>query len=155
MDKDTKKELDRIMAATDNPEIEQEVQDAIVSDPMLELKNTLLGFFSNRLSKIKEKEVFLRKVQDAIEKKIDSTPDMKINELLSIYKSISMEMGVATEAILSLFRPSKDGVVTPLLTGEKRSDKMDEAFSGSDPETARKVDALFRLVNQMSEKEKE
>ena len=144
-------EAKRLLSTLDDGRIDTEVRAVIVEEPMMELKNTLLSFFSDRLRKIQEKESFLKKVQDAIESKIDED-EMKVTDLLAIFRAASGEMNMATEAILSLFRPSKDGVVTPLLTGSQKSDRIGEAFADSSPEELALLDKLTKIVQMAREK---
>jgi hypothetical protein len=75
-------------------------------DPVVELKMSVFEFFKRNIESIDRRERLRSKIQDIIESRLDSSGDtMQLDELRSIYASISAEADRASEAIINLFKP--------------------------------------------------
>ena len=110
----TKGELLNIIDKMDDNNIQKDADKALMTDPIYELKATLCEFFKGRLKKVEEQEIFKEMVQKALVKKID-VEEISTAQLIGLFKIIFNESTLATESLLSVFKPSQAGAISPLL----------------------------------------
>jgi len=151
MNDSTRNKVNNLISALDNADIDKEVGKVVIADPIEQIKQSLLQFFTNRLEKIEENDDFKQLVENKIREKIESDV-LSVPQLFQIYEQISADNVVATNSLLSLFRPSKEGA-SPLLDKKESSDDtdVDKAFKSLNTNQLQKIDTFFRLMEKYIE----
>lgn len=113
-------------------------------DPLFSLKTVLFEFFKKRLTIIQEEDLFRNRIKDAILERIENN-DVTIAQLITLYGEISNENTFATNSILDIFKPSKDGSVSPIVQSNKPEDSATSSISDFDPLSPEDAEALQTL----------
>ncbi|MBD3216505.1 MAG: hypothetical protein GF311_28080 [Candidatus Lokiarchaeota archaeon] len=118
-----KNEVDALITLVDDPSLKKEVEVAKSYDPMITLKNNVLGFFTERLGNIKNREKLLDLIQKKIELKIESE-DIELGELIMFFNTIANQIGIASADIIGLFK-SVPGAPSPFVNDLSRKKELD------------------------------
>ena len=148
MKENNKRECLKIIDKLEDINIEEEVDNVLVKDPLQELKIVLCDFFKDRLSVINKEENFKEVVKLAITKRI-AEKEISTTQLISLFKIIFNESTLAVDSLLSVFKPTP-GAVSPLLTkGSSDSgtpDNVKNLTENLSQEDNQKLDKLMRLL---------
>lgn len=153
MDSNVKQDVKEMLNFMKDKDIEKET-DAIVvneSDPLFSLKNVLFKFFEKRLEVIQQEEGFKEEVKDAIREKINNN-ELSPAQLMKLYSDISQQASFSTSSILDIFKPGKDGGVSPLVQQQHEGVGGVQAtneYSEVTPEQADALNNLKELVNKI------
>ncbi len=134
---------------------------AVYDDPILSLKNTIFNFFATRLETINEEESFKEEIKEAIRERIQERDDVSMAQLIKLYNDISSSSNFSINAIMDVFKPSKEGAVSPLVESQKSVDKQDNEpassipLSSSDAESIHTLTALLQEVQDKLREKKE
>jgi len=123
MDDKTKKELGELFTHINDKDIERETNliNIAESDPLFSLKNVLFRFFQKRLDVIQEEEKFKSEIKNAIREKINND-ELSSAQLISLYQKVCEQGVYSTNAILDVFKPSKEGAISPLVQPHPKED---------------------------------
>jgi len=158
MDRNLKKDAEKIIGTIKDPEVQKEVNAVRFheSDPLMSLKGVLFSFFEKRLKSIEEEDTFRKKVKEAILERIESG-EVSIPQLISLYNEVSTQSTYATNSILDIFKPNKEGAVSPLVQNNDSESQSGsptgfENLSGDDSEA---MQILTALVSEIQKSRKE
>jgi hypothetical protein len=148
MKSETEKESLDLINSLNDPKIAEEVQASRLTNPAQDLSTDILGFFSERLVRIKKMQDIEDVTEQAILEKIQDGKDITFSQLTSFLTNQREQSTLATESILALLRPAQ-GSSNPLLSSfSKKADKNIGDDKPIDVETQRKVDLIFRAMQQ-------
>lgn len=152
MEKNAKEEVLKIMDKINNPEVKDQVNQAIMNDPYVELRVTILDFFKYRLDRIRKQEEFKGKIQESLSKDVDNG-GITANQKITLYKVVCEENTVAVESLFNLFRSKTgDNILLEKKSKTESLDSIEDAFKGLSVEESEKVDKLFRIVKAIFKK---
>lgn len=153
MDKKSIDEINDIISNIDDPEIDNKTQTIRLheSDPLFSLKIKLSEFFKNRLDKIIEEDSFKNKVKEAILEKINNN-EFSASQLVSLYNTISNTSNNSIDAVLDIFKPSKEGAISPILKDRDKAMDEDTPYEDIEPDKAEALNKLTELVQSMYHK---
>lgn len=147
---ETKKEVNDLLSAFDDPKIENEVSAINMQDPSIKTRTELFQFFSTRLIGLSKRESFKDKIQAALEEYMESG-EVTFPQLLSLYKVVFSESSLASESVLSLLRPTP-GTPNPLLTAMDTRKTVDDNFGNMhdqlDTKSVKAIDLLYRALKK-------
>ena len=158
MEDKTQEAVDQLTGMLGDKNVETEVRAAQLVDPVDSLRRTIFGFFEERLQVIAEKEDMKREIEEAILEKVRSE-EIKVEQLLQIYRAVYDKTNDAIDALLAVFRPGKDGSTTPLLEdrtprGQEAGGNVEEIFANASREELEKIGKVYRMIQSVLEQEK-
>lgn len=161
MDRDLKKDAEKILGTMKDPKVQDEVNAVRLheSDPLMSLKGVLFSFFEKRLKSIEEEDDFRKKVKSAILQRIESG-EVSIPQLISLYNEVSTQSTYATNSILDIFKPNKEGAVSPLVQNNEvdnsgiPSNGFDN-LSGDEAEAMQVLTAILGEIKKTRDSNKE
>jgi glycyl-tRNA synthetase beta subunit len=138
-------EVNDLISDINNPDIDKKTQAIRLSesDPLFSLKIELSNFFKNRLNRIIEEDGFKSKVKDAILEKIEND-EFSPSQLMSLYSSINNVSNNSIDSILDIFKPSKDGIVSPIFKDKEKANEI--PYGDIEPDKAEALNKLSELV---------
>lgn len=163
MNEKSKDEALDILNAINDKDIQREVKNIQMqeNDPLMSLKNVLFKFFEKRLHIILKEEEFKDIVRDSLIADIENN-EFSVAQKMALYNDILHGSTVATSSILDIFKPSKEGTVSPLVQPQDTSHVEDptlknfENLNGEDRESLQTLSAILNEVQKtLQEKNKE
>jgi hypothetical protein len=156
MNNKTKDDVKELMQHMSNKDIEKETNiiNVTESDPLFSLKNVLLKFFQKRLDVIQAEESFKQVVKDAIEEKIENN-EMSPAQLINLYQKIGDQSVFSTNALFDVFKPNKEGVVSPLVQPSTREDNVTGTGDDFTPAQGEALVKLTELVEKLNKEKKQ
>ena len=158
MDQNAKESAENVLHGLHSKQINKEVKEIRLQekDPLFSLKTVLYSFFKKRLSIIEAESNFKEIVKDAIEQKIVDS-EISIAQLITLYDSISSQSTFATNSILDIFKPGKDGSVSPIVTGNKNDESISSTipeFGNLTPQEAEALNSLSGILKKLKNQTK-
>lgn len=144
MSEDAKAEVLKIIDKIDDPEIKDNVNQAIMNDPYLELRISILEFIKYRLDKIKKGEDFKAKIQNSLSEDMEQDK-LNSQDKIALYEIVCKENTVAVDSLLNLFRSKTGDSVFAEKKTQIGSDNIGEAFKNLTTEQWEKIDKFTRF----------
>jgi hypothetical protein len=155
MNEEDKKEAKETVEQLNNSDTQEEVRRVKNLDPLVSLKMNLFSFFENRIEAIEKEDDFENEVKEAIRAKIEND-DLSPAQLMQLYKEVKSQSSRALEVLLDVFKPSKEGNISPLI--EKRQEDHDtgsgsmEGFEDLDGEKRDAIHKLSKFIEEYTSK---
>ncbi len=113
MNQDTKDNITKVVKHMSDKDIKNQVERISSEDPLLSLKNSIYDFFKSRLKRIEGESEFKGVVKDKI---LERFEELSMSQLLDLYSDLSKVENSSIYALLDIFKPTKEGAVSPLAT---------------------------------------
>lgn len=150
-------QVEDLISAFEDENIDKQVDDIKDKNSMQELKLNIFKFFSSRLNFIQKKEKFAEEVQTQLRQKMNDD-EVNFKDLMQLYKLCIQQNTFATDSITGLFKPAP-GAPSPFTESmakeEMKKDMYEEAFDSLKAEDLRKIDYLHRVLQEVSKKEED
>jgi hypothetical protein len=158
MDPDIVNEVNDVMSNMKDKDIDKKTNAIRLaeSDPLFSLKTNLFEFFKKRLEIIQNEESFRIKIKEAILEKIENG-EFSEAQLIQLYNATGDQSTTSTNSILDIFKPGRDGGVSPLVQRETMRDHSTPTeISPSDAEALNSlVEIVKRADNHINQREPE
>ena len=131
----------------------KKTKDAIpwVEDPLVAIKQDLLGFFRERIKSVSSHEALKTKVEEALLAKLD-TDELQFDELMIMYNATSKNSFMSSDSLISLFKSSSGpSPLTEVVKTDTEDDQIKKKYEGMSPEDAAKIDIISRALLQARE----
>jgi hypothetical protein len=155
MNKETKDNTLNTIRLFQDKKIENEVKILKEEDLYFSLKKTIYDFFNYRFSLINEEDKFKEIVKEALIKKIEAG-ELSISQLMALYTDINRTNSFATATLLDIFKPSKEGAMSPIVSPNNSSDRSNddnEKIKDIDKDGLELLNKLTQIVNMINSKE--
>lgn len=160
MNNDLKGQTENILKELKNKEIDEETRAIRLQekDPLFSLKTVLFDFFKKRLMVIQEADVFRDYIKQTILQKMEDN-EFSVAQLINLYAEVSSSNTFATNSVLDIFKPGKDGAVSPIVQPQ-HTEESDNAIASEigklTPDEAEALVSLRGIIDKIkSQKGKE
>lgn len=126
-------------------EIKKEVERISAEEPLVSLRNSIYDFFKSRLNKIENEGLFKGVVKEKILQKIEDD-ELSVPQLIGLYNDVVQAENSSIYALLDIFKPSKEGAVSPLANEVSSTNKPLSEGSAVSPEDAEALNLLTSLI---------
>lgn len=153
MKESNKQDVETLMGILKDDNIEKETESiqANEADPLFSLKNVLFDFFKSRLISINKEDGFKNRVKQAILDKIEED-EVSVAQLINLYVKTSEQSSIATGSLLDIFKPSKEGSVSPLLQRDQNNQLSSFGDQDISPDQAEALNVLTEIVSKINSK---
>jgi len=142
---------------SDSSEEAKKVNKVLEYDPYVDLKKSLLDFFKDRMNRITVQERLKERIEQELETLVDNG-DLTFDQLLRLHSQVAKSNNVSTDSFLTIFKPTPGApsiLAENLAKQDERKDEFDEMYESLSSEQLRKLDKLSKLLQVMSDEEKE
>lgn len=152
---DVAKDVVDLIEDLDDPEVSKEVVEAKKYPHIVRMQIDLLNFVIDRLSLIRKEEGFREKIKEAIVERIENN-EVTVPQLITLLKNTNSDSMLAADSVFSLMRPSKDGVVSPLVDPKQNTEREEDGeFSGNlTVDQSETLHKLMRILQKLEDGEK-
>lgn len=149
--KDPNEAID-LIKEMNSEEIQKEVIEAKKYPHIIQMQIDLLNFVIDRLSLIRSEENFRDRIKSAILQKIDDD-SVSVPQLISLLKNTNTDSMLAADSVFSLMRPSKDGVVSPLVDPKQNTEREEDGEFNSNLtiDQSETLHKLMRILQKLDE----
>ena len=148
MNKDTRDNISKVVHSMNDKNIKNEVERISSEDPLVSLKNSIYDFFKTRLKRIDGESEFKGVVKSKILERFD---ELSMSQLLDLYSELSKVENSSIYALLDIFKPTKEGAVSPLAS-EVNASRQVNSVQDISPEDAEALSVMTSfLKNAMKE----
>lgn len=142
MNKDTKDNISKVVHSMHDDNIKNEVERISSEDPLISLKNSIYDFFKTRLKRIDDESEFKGVVKSKILERFD---ELSMGQLLDLYSDLSKVENSSIYALLDIFKPTKEGAVSPLAS-EVSGPKQINSTQDISPEDAEALNVMTSFL---------
>jgi hypothetical protein len=152
----SKIEIKGLVKSFKNEELQTHVVQIKDLDPLDSLKYSLFDFFADRLAIIAKEEDFKNFIKQTLIKKIEGG-EVAVPQLMALFNSINNQNNLSIECLLSFFKPSQVGNVSPLLDKAKgdQHKKMGETLDNLTPDESEMLNKLVKILHGIGERRSE
>jgi len=138
-------------------EVQERVSSIQNQDPFLELRMTIMNFFTERIGQISRQDNLKLLIERKLEEKLE-TDELEFGQLMSLYNNVAKQGNQSVDSMLSLFKPTP-GVPSILADNiaknDDESDIFERLYEEFSKEESDKLADLSRLINSLSKQGKE
>jgi hypothetical protein len=137
----------------EDEEVRREVEDIKRINPLDALKADLFSFFKSMFALIKAEDDLENIIRAKIMQKIKND-ELNTDQLTSLMKTIKNNKNSTLDVILSFFKPSPTGNVSPLLedkSGQGDANSLLQLMNTMDPEEKEKLNKLTKALTLIGE----
>ena len=120
----------------------------------IDLNADLFDFFKSTLKTVKEENEFKLVIKNALEDKI-ANDDITVAQLIGLYKAVYNETTLATDSIISLFKPTpnSNSPIANAMSNRSNDDINERQISDYTSDELKGLDKLRRLLEFMKNSE--
>ncbi len=152
MKDDDKKTLNRILAKIDNgDEIDNQVENVRLNDPIGELRTALFNFFQHRLTKVEDQDVFQKQIETKLIEKMEDDK-LSVSQMIALYTMLNSESTLKTDSLMNIAR-GKESAIIPL--SQSSEDDNPNGYKILSPIKRADMNELKIFIKDILEKEEE
>jgi hypothetical protein len=154
MERKTKENIEGVVKLMKDKEVQRKVEEINTEDPLFSLKDTIYSFFKDRLNLISKETSVKEIVKNKIEEKIEND-EITIAQLIQLYKDITYMENNSISTLLDVFKPTKEGAVSPLASEVSSGGIANKVPSEITPEDSEALNMLVAMVKNAASLEKD
>lgn len=135
-----------MLSALGNANLKNDVDRVAQVDPMMDLRNTLMSFFTERVHTVQISEEFRSELIASLQEDLRANR-LSFDQKMVVLSRISSEGNEAADSLISVFRPSPGNPSILLQFSEQNKTSTEaDVFKSLSSSDLQKLDALFRFL---------
>lgn len=138
-----------LLSALNDNGLKSDVERVTQVDSMADLRDSLAGFFKDRVKTVSESEAFRAELIADLRMDL-SSGKLTFDQKLVLLSRISSEANEAASDLISIFRPSPGAPsIFQEMTSKQTGKNMEDAYKNYTPEQLQRIDALYRYISSV------